>query len=77
MIKAHKGLGEKLTFNKSVLTSRQRAKKKKLPEKYKIHIRLKKSMHNRHKRHRTKKILEKSSIKMSEAQHKMRIVQTF
>ena len=79
MIKAHKGLGEKLTFNKSVLNSRQSAKKKKknLPEKYKNHIRLKKSMHNRQKRHRTKKILEISSIKMSEAQHKMRIVQTF
>ena len=29
MIKAHKGLGEKLTFNKSVLNSRQSAKKKK------------------------------------------------
>lgn len=49
MIKAHKGLGEKLTFNKSVLNSRHSAKKK-LPEKYKIHIRLKKNMYNRQKK---------------------------
>lgn len=34
-------------------------------------------MYNRQKRHRTKKILEKSAIKMAEAQHKMRVVQTF
>lgn len=57
MIKAHKGLGEKLTFNKSVLNSRHSAKKSCLRNIRSTSDLKRVCTTDRKKRHGTKKIL--------------------